>query len=1743
MPFEFVARNGIIGLANSTISGSLAVSQSVTAQSFTGSLSGSALAATSASYALTASFATTSSYVLNAVSSSFASTASFVTLAQTASFVQTAQTASYVLNAVSASYATQALTASNANTASYVLQAISSSFATLAQTANTASFVQTSQTASYVLNAISSSFASTASSADNFTVRGTLTAQTIVAQTITSSIDFVTGSSRFGTLISNTHQFTGSVGITGSLAVTAGVINQLTSSFAVTASNANTASFVQTAQTASYVLNAISSSFASTASFVTLAQTASFVQNAQTASFVNPLRQNVQLTGSLFISSSTAALSLIGSGSDVFSVDGTSGRLFSVDDSLSGSLFSVNTAAGLPVIEAFSDNTIRMGQFGQKALFISQSRIGIGIELPTATLQISGSTGGLFEIDSNTLQNIFYVSSSGRVGIGLNTPVSGTLHVSGNVFATSFTGSLFGTASYASQSLSSSFATTASYVLNAVSASFAATASSADNFTVRGTLTAQTINVQTITSSIEFNTGSTRNGSTTANTHEFTGSVSITGSLAVNGTINPLNISDTFFPFKSGSVLGQSLLRQTSISNIIFGEDIGPTSPNSREIRLNGLNYAVIDLRVSGSSGANGYTLQARPGGSFAFNNSANNSQIFTLSQDANGNAFQIGGGGANVNFPLGNVAINWPNIYTIPTKFYVSGSSRLDGTLQAGTLSTDAHQFTGSVGISGSITSTGTITAQTLVVQTITSSIEFITGSTRNGSLLANTHQFTGSVSITGSLAVNGTDSGGTSAYITSNVNGFPATSGTSQPNAVLRLRGGDNAVLDFGLNSVNTWIQATDKITLGTYYNILLNPNGGNVAIGKQSTNAKLDVSGSVNITGSVNVTGSLTVTAGVINQLTSSFAVTASNANTASFVQTAQTASYVQTSQTASYVLNAQTASYVLQAVSASYATQALTASNANTASYIVTAQTASYVLTSQTASYVLTAQTASYVLQAVSSSYALSSSYATNAANAFIQNGNSFGTAATLGTNDAQNLQLETNNTTRIFISGSGPIGIGTTSPTGSNMSNLLHLNGTAAVLRVGPYYSVGGDRDFVEIIANGSDTKITSPNERFIVENTTGDIIISAGGKVGIGTTTPATKMEVLGTDGTGERTSPYNVLTVTADNPSLPYDGFGGCIVFNNRAYTSGIVSSARIRSAINNTSVNTFGGSIAFDVSATVGGTLTQAMLINYNGNVGIGTTSPSVKLVVSNGGNLGLEIDPTNTSGTIVNMFAYDRVASVYRPLALNSGGGNILIGTTTDSGYKLDVNGTGRFSGTLTVTNANINLSNAYYLTARNNANSAFLTLIGRNTSDKVVIDPDGYGVVVTGAATFSSSVTAGGGITASGQLYLKQDNTSASQIIISGLTDTNKQLIIGYYTTGNGYSAIQSIYQGIAYTPLVLQQYGGYVGIGTITPNAKLDVNGNISITGSGIFTSTLTVNSSGNSQVISGDGTYGATYPMYSFTGTTNGSHRIFAGTADEMYFAAATSRGFEFRANGGTAATVKILSTGNVGMGTGSPTLPSGRTGLVIRPTNSQTTAEIIVQSNNNTDGTTAGLAISNIFNDGAAVYQRANLHLRFGTNDLERMRITETGNVGIGMIGAAYKLDVSGSVRITGSLALGNIAPSATSGRIDASNDIVAYSTSDIRFKTNIFPISSSLEKIQQISGVEFDWIPDIKHGYEGHDVGVIAQELKKVLPEVVTTRDNGYLAVKYEKIIPLLIEAIKEQQNQIDELRTKLG
>ena len=147
----------------------------------------------------------------------------------------------------------------------------------------------------------------------------------------------------------------------------------------------------------------------------------------------------------------------------------------------------------------------------------------------------------------------------------------------------------------------------------------------------------------------------------------------------------------------------------------------------------------------------------------------------------------------------------------------------------------------------------------------------------------------------------------------------------------------------------------------------------------------------------------------------------------------------------------------------------------------------------------------------------------------------------------------------------------------------------------------------------------------------------------------------------------------------------------------------------------------------------------------------------------------------------------------------------------------------------------------------------------------------------------------------------------------------------------------------------------------------------------------------------------------------------------------------------------------------------------------------------------------------------------------------------------------SALRYVVSGggsSLQVDTQLIVGTgITANITAGTVRASNDIIAYASSDKRLKENIRPIPWALDKVKQINGVYFDWIPLTDeeryniHPHEGHDIGVIAQEIEEILPELVTTRDNGYKAVKYEKIVALLIEAIKEQQSEIDQLKSKIN
>ena len=109
--------------------------------------------------------------------------------------------------------------------------------------------------------------------------------------------------------------------------------------------------------------------------------------------------------------------------------------------------------------------------------------------------------------------------------------------------------------------------------------------------------------------------------------------------------------------------------------------------------------------------------------------------------------------------------------------------------------------------------------------------------------------------------------------------------------------------------------------------------------------------------------------------------------------------------------------------------------------------------------------------------------------------------------------------------------------------------------------------------------------------------------------------------------------------------------------------------------------------------------------------------------------------------------------------------------------------------------------------------------------------------------------------------------------------------------------------------------------------------------------------------------------------------------------------------------------------------------------------------------------------------------------------------------------------------------------------GDVKATGDVVAYASSDERLKNNITQITGPIEKINSISGYTFDWDEEKQNTYKGRDYGVIAQEIEKVAPELVDTRQNGYKAVRYDKLVPILIESIKELSNEVEQLKNKIN
>jgi len=469
-------------------------------------------------------------------------------------------------------------------------------------------------------NATTATTAATASSADDFTVRGTLTAQTIVAQTITSSTDYVSGSTIFGNSLSNTHQFTGSVSMIGSLAVKGPITNssgsftlfssQSAQAASIDIKNFNGTSVIQLNNNGSSVFNdGMSVPYISTAAsslitpsnwmfgpnFVIGASAKVHISGSNAALFRidSPTFNNILFvtsSGNVGIGTNTpsARLDISGSGNTSATValnvqngDATSllrvrndayieipsnaiigqsnnSRFWRLGDMYFQGFASViwatwNTSAYAEFARITGNKTNRGLVIGatdnNNSAILQADSINQGFLLPRMTeaqrTAISSPAQGLLVYDTGSATEGLWLYNSG------STP--GWQEVLTNSGSQSISGSI-----------------------------------TANSITVTGTLTAQTIVAQTITSSTDFVSGSTIFGNILSNTHQFTGSVSITGSLTLpylstgsvlfaGATDNITEDNANFFWDDTNNRLGigtNTPARQLEIFNGIGGEQI-----------------------------------------------------------------------------------------------------------------------------------------------------------------------------------------------------------------------------------------------------------------------------------------------------------------------------------------------------------------------------------------------------------------------------------------------------------------------------------------------------------------------------------------------------------------------------------------------------------------------------------------------------------------------------------------------------------------------------------------------------------------------------------------------------------------------------------------------------------------------------------------------------------------------------------------------------------------------------------------------------------------------------------------------------------------------------------------------------------------------------------------------------------------------------------------------------------------
>jgi hypothetical protein len=521
-----------------------------------------------------------------------------------------------------------------------------------------------------------------------------------------------------------------------------------------------------------------------------------------------------------------------------------------------------------------------------------------------------------------------------------------------------------------------------------------------------------------------------------------------------------------------------------------------------------------------------------------------------------------------------------------------------------------------------------------------------------------------------------------------------------------------------------------------------------------------------------------------------------------------------------------------------------------------------------------------------------------------------------------------------------------------------------------------------------------------------------------------------------------------------------------------------------------------------------------TSNVVVDASGNTRIGIAGTSNVLVVASGGanitgyanvttnafiggnaNVVSNVNAGNFVGIFANGTSNVRIPAVNGNVNISSAGNaNILVVTGTGVNVAGYANVTGTvFVGANANVVSNVNAGNFVGPLANGTSNVNIITNgnVGIVRSGTTRVLATGTGVNIEGPLTVANGKAIVGAVT-----YANTDGTAGQVLTTYGNGITYWSTAAGGATSyiANGTS---NVYLSVANGPIVANT-GGTTRVTIANANVTLGVD----LVVSNANVSTV---QNGNSNVrIAGNG---------NVTTSVGGTSNVLIVTTTGINVAGTlnTAAGNANVGNLGVAGNV-LLSATSPYVTLQTTSAGNKRAGIVYK----QSATDLFLLG---TDYALANVKDFFIYDAPAAAY---------------RLFIDTNGNVGIGgNIAPTHKLSVTGTTSISGNLDV--------NGNILANADVIAYSSSDSRLKENIVPIENALDKIKKISGVMFDW----KDGHEidrKHDTGLIAQEVEEVLPEVVVTRPSGYKAVRYEKIMGLVVQAIKELSDQVDELRNKL-